>query len=85
MSENGTPVSSVFSVVPYSDVPYSDIHCTEFEALLSRDLKRRFLRFSFLLIDVFGLRERDEQLLRKGSMGMSVSMTDNNACSNLFQ
>ena len=58
---------------------------SEFEGLLSKDLKRRFLRLSFLLIEVFGLSERDEQLLRKGSMGMSVSMTDNIACSNLFQ
>ena len=30
VSENGTPVSSVFSVVPYSDVPYSDIHCIKY-------------------------------------------------------
>ena len=27
LSENGTPGSSDFSIVPFSVVPYSDIHC----------------------------------------------------------
>ena len=30
VSEIGTPVSSDFGIVPYSDVPYSDVDCSYF-------------------------------------------------------